>query len=237
MPSSTGRRTNHDDVHSGAVGVSPCLVVMAKRPERGRVKTRIASVLGAERAAEVYRRALLDTLALALSIDDVTHALSYAPTTDDARRYFVDIAPTFLLMPQSGATFGERLSGTLGRLLACFSPVVLIGSDGPDLPAAFVARAFEILRDRSDVVLGPANDGGYYLIGMRSMQPILFERIDWSTEVVARQTRERACEAALNLVELPPWHDLDTVADLQALVDPGAPLTRAFVAELNAKGA
>ena len=210
-------------------------MVAAKQPERGKVKTRIASVLGDARAAELYRCALLDTLALALSISDVTHALSYTPPTDDARGYFAHIAPTFLLMPQWGATLGERLSDTLARLLSRFSPVVMIGSDGPDLPAAFLTRAFDLLRDRIDVVLGPANDGGYYLIGMRSMQPTLFERIDWSTDAVAQQTRERAGEAALNLVELPHWHDLDTVADLRALVDPGAPLTRAFVAGLNAK--
>ena len=210
-------------------------MVAAKQPERGKVKTRIASVLGDARAAELYRCALLDTLALALSISDVTHALSYAPPTDDARRYFARIAPTLLLMPQSGATLGERLGDTLARLLARFSPVVIIGSDGPDLPAAFLTRAFDLLRDRIDVVLGPANDGGYYLVGMRSMQPTLFEGIDWSTDAVARQTRKRAGDAALNLVELPHWHDLDTVADLQALVDPGAPLTRAFVAGLNAK--
>ncbi len=89
------------------------------------------------------------------------------------------------------------LGDTLARLLKRFSPVVMIGSDGPDLPAAFLTRAFELLRDRTDVVLGPANDGGYYLIGMRSMQPTLFERIDWSTDAVAQQTRERAGEAAL----------------------------------------
>ncbi|MGZ9074513.1 MAG: TIGR04282 family arsenosugar biosynthesis glycosyltransferase [Burkholderiaceae bacterium] len=216
--------------------MSPCLVVAAKQPERGKVKTRIASALGDDRAAEVYRCALLDTLALVLSISDVTHALSYAPSTDDARRYFADIAPAFLLIPQAGATLGERLNDTLARLLSRFSPVVVIGSDGPDLPAAFLTRAFDLLRDGNDLVLGPANDGGYYLIGMKSMQPILFERIDWSTKAVAQQTRERANEAGLNLVELPEWHDLDTVADLQVLVDPGAPLTRAYVAGLNAKG-
>ena len=135
-------------------------MVAAKQPEPGKVKTRIASVLGDARAAELYRCALLDTLALALTISDVTHALSYAPPTDDARRYFADIAPTFLLMPQSGATLGERLGDTLARLLSRFSPVVMIGSDGPDLPAAFLTRAFDLLRDRIDVVIGPANDGG-----------------------------------------------------------------------------
>ena len=81
--------------------------------------------------------------------------------------------------------------------------------------------------------VGPANDGGYYLLGVRSMQPILFERIHWSTAVVAQQTRARAAEAGLQMADLPPWHDLDTVSALQALIAPGAPRTRAFVAALN----
>lgn len=215
--------------------MSPCLAVVAKQPEGGKVKTRIAATLGDDRAVELHRCSLRDTLALALSIADVAHVVSYAPPTEGARRYFEQVAPTFTLIPQQGATLGERLSGSLARLLPRHSSVVLIGSDSPDLPAAFITRAFEILRGQTDVVLGPANDGGYYLLGMRSVQPIMFERIDWSTDVVAQQTRARAAEAALSLAELPSWHDLDTVADLRALVEPGAPLTRAFVAALNAK--
>lgn len=215
--------------------MSACLTVMAKQPLRGKVKTRIAAVLGADQAAELYRCALQDTLALALSIADVARVLSYAPPTGTSRRYFEQVAADFALIPQEGATLGKRISGILGPLLKNYSSVVLIGSDSPDLPAEFITRAFEILRGTADVVLGPANDGGYYLLGMRSMQPILFERIHWSTAVVAQQTRARAAEAGLNMADLPPWHDLDTVADLQALIAPGAPLTRAFVAALNAK--
>jgi rSAM/selenodomain-associated transferase 1 len=215
--------------------MSACLTVMAKQPLRGKVKTRIAAVLGADQAAELYRCALQDTLALALSIADVAHVLSYAPPTGTSRRYFEQVASDFALIPQEGATLGERISGTLAPLLKNHSSVVLIGSDSPDLPAEFITRAFEILR-ATDVVLGPAHDGGYYLLGVRSMQPILLERIHWSTAVVAQQTRARAAEAGLHVADLPPWHDLDTVADLQALIAPGAPLTRAFVATLNAKG-
>ncbi len=216
--------------------MSPCLAVMAKQPERGKVKTRIAAALGDDAAAELYRCALHDTLALALSIGGVRHALSYAPPTEDSRRYFEHAAPDFALVPQEGATLGERMNGTLARLLKSHSPVVLIGSDSPDLPAELVTRALENLRGLADVVLGPANDGGYYLLGVRSAQPMLFERIDWSTESVAQQTRARAAEAGLQVADLPPWHDLDTVTDLRALVAPGAPLTREFVAALNAKG-
>lgn len=216
--------------------VAPCLVVVAKQPELGKVKTRIAAVLGDDRAVELYRCALFDTLALATSITDVAHVLTYAPATDDARDYFKQVAPAFELFPQPGATLGERLGGAFAHLLRRYGPVVSIGSDSPDLPAAFIARAFEILRGEADVVLGPADDGGYYLLGMQTMQPTLFEGIHWSTNVVAEQTRDRAADAQLKLVELPPWHDLDTVDDLRALVAPGAPLLRAFIAEMNTKG-
>jgi rSAM/selenodomain-associated transferase 1 len=213
--------------------MSACLTVMAKQPERGKVKTRIAAVLGDDQAAEVCRCALDDTLELAASIADVAHVLSYAPPTGAGQRYFKQAAPDFVLIPQQGATLGERIGGTLAALLEDHSSVVLIGSDSPDLPAEFITRAFEMLRGPTEVVLGPANDGGYYLLGMRSMQPILFERIHWSTAVVAQQTRARAAEVGLQVADLPPWHDLDTVADLQALIAPGAPRTRAFVAALN----
>ena len=217
--------------------MNPCLVVVAKQPERGQVKTRIAAALGDDQALELYQCALFDTLALALSIADVSHALSYAPPTNAARGYFERIAPAFALIPQQGVALGERLGGIFARLLQRHSPVVAIGSDSPDLPAAFISRAFEVLRGQTDIALGPAADGGYYLLGMRSMQPTLFERINWSTEFVAEQTRQRAVDARLQLAELPLWHDLDTVADLRALVAPGAPLSRAFVAALNTKDA
>ncbi|MEO8187068.1 MAG: TIGR04282 family arsenosugar biosynthesis glycosyltransferase [Burkholderiaceae bacterium] len=210
---------------------------MCKLPQRGKVKTRIAATLGDDSAVEMYRCALADTLALASSINDVIHVLSYAPPTDEGQRYFKRAGASFALIPQPGATLSERISGTLDLLLKNYSPVVLIGSDSPDLPPELITRAFEVLHGSADVVLGPATDGGYYLIGLRAMHPILFERIAWSTAIVAQQTQERAGEAELQMVGLPCWHDLDTVADLSALVAPGAPLTRAFVATLKAKEA
>ncbi|MGH6610184.1 MAG: TIGR04282 family arsenosugar biosynthesis glycosyltransferase [Burkholderiaceae bacterium] len=215
--------------------MNPCLLIAAKQPERGKVKTRIASVLGDDQAAELCRCALHDVLSMAASIRNVKHALTYAPPTEEARRYFERIAPAFELLPQQGATLGERLSGAVAHLMQRYRPLVLIGSDSPDLSPAFIERTFALLRDEADVVLGPADDGGYYLLGLALPQPALFEEISWSTEAVAQQTRQRAREARLRLEELPRWHDLDTVDDLHVLVEPGAPLTRAFVATLNTK--
>lgn len=211
-----------------------CLAVMCKQPQHGRVKTRIAAELGEDVATELYRCALADTLALASSIEGAAHVLSYAPPTLDSRRYFEQTVPSFGLIAQRGATLGERITGTLGDLLKSYSPVVLIGSDSPDLPADLITNAFGALRT-TDLVLGPATDGGYYLVGLNAMCCTLFERIDWSTALVAQQTLERAVEAGLRTVSLPIWHDLDTVEDLNAMVAPGAPLTRAYVATLKAK--
>ena len=213
----------------------PCLAVMCKQPQKGRVKTRIAAELGDDIATELYRCALTDTLALASSIEGVSHALSYGPPTSDSRRYFEQAAPAFALIPQHGATLGERIIGTFATLLTNRSPVVLIGSDSPDVPEQIITRAFEALLTSADVVLGPATDGGYYLVGLNAMCANLFARIAWSTALVAQQTRERAAEAGLRTVSLPLWHDLDTVADLSAIVAPGAPLTRAFVATFKRK--
>ncbi|HKO69028.1 MAG TPA: TIGR04282 family arsenosugar biosynthesis glycosyltransferase [Burkholderiaceae bacterium] len=215
--------------------MKPCLAVMCKRPQHGRVKTRIAAALGDDIATELYRCALVDTLALASSIEGVSHALSYAPPTPDSRRYFEQVAPAFALIPQHGGTLGERITGTLATLLTNYSPVVLIGSDSPDLPAEMITRAFDALRNSADVVLGPATDGGYCLVGLNVMHSNLFACISWSTVLVAQQTRERAVEAGLHVVNLPIWHDLDTVEDLGAIVAPGAPRTRAFVATLKTK--
>jgi rSAM/selenodomain-associated transferase 1 len=206
---------------------------MCKQPQHGSVKTRIAVELGDDIATELYRCALTDTLASVSSIDGVTHVLSYAPASLDSRRYFEQAARSFVLLPQRGATLGDRITHALADLLKKYKPVVLIGSDSPDLPAQLITDAFVALRT-ADFVLGPATDGGYYLVGLNAMRPTLFERIDWSTARVAQQTMERAVKAGLRTVSLPIWHDLDTVEDLNAIVTPGAPLTRAFVATLKA---
>lgn len=212
----------------------PRLVVVAKQPEPGKVKTRIAAVLGDENAIELARCALHDTLTFASRVAGVEVLVSYAPATEAAKRYFERVAPNSALLPQRGATLGERIRD-IAASAQRDQPIVMIGSDSPDLPADYIERAFALLSQQADVVLGPADDGGYYLIGVNSPHPCLFERIDWSTSVVAQQTRVRARDARLRLVELPQWHDLDTVEDLEKLVPPGAPLTRAFIAQFNDK--
>lgn len=195
------------------------LIVIAKRPVPGEVKTRIGVSLGPEAAAELYRASLLDTLELVSSLPGVEPAVSYAPATEEARAYFEGIAPGFHLVPQVEPSFGERLFGAFRGMFALgFGEVCLVGTDNPSLPVAHLETAFRLLGEpETDVVLGPVSDGGYYLLGMKAPQPALFERITWSTEVVAEQTRERAREAGLRLAEVPAWYDLDTADDLRHL--------------------
>jgi len=196
-----------------------CVVTIAKEPVAGQVKTRIASTLGAETARELYRCSLTDTVDLLRALDGVQPALSFAPDTLDARAYFAALAPGFTLVAQRGADLGERLLNTFVSLNALgFAPIVLIGSDNPSVPRNYIEQALALLdQPATDAVLGPASDGGYYLLGMRAPLAPLFRGIRWSSEIVAQQTRDRAAERALCLQEVPEWYDLDTAEDLREL--------------------
>ena len=195
-------------------------------------------MIGAERAAALYVCALNDTLVLIAGYADSKPVISYAPPDSDARRFFATFAPAFTLIPQHGATFGERLFSAFAQLAERgANNMVLIGTDNPSLPRSHIEAAFAALDEpETDAVLGRTSDGGYYLIGMRRPHPILFERITWGTERVADETRARAAEANLRLVEVAPWYDLDTYDDLRTLLndvtqagDGRAPRTRAFI--------
>ncbi len=221
--------------------VKRCLIIVAKEPVAGQVKTRMAGTLGADRAAALYRCTLQDTIDIVASYPAVEHVISYAPAST-AEAFFAALAPGFTLIPQHGTGFGERLFSAFTQLAAQGADqLVMIGTDNPSVPHRALEEAFAALdRPEVDAVLGAVSDGGYYLIGMRRPQPILFERITWSTDVVAAQTRERAMEASLTLVDVLPWYDLDTVVDLQILLDDvaasgdgRAPRTYAFVQELS----
>jgi rSAM/selenodomain-associated transferase 1 len=194
-----------------------CLIVVAKPPVAGAAKTRLAAGIGAERTAALYRSFLADTVALAGRILDCRLAFSFWPAS--AATFFRELHPAAELLPQQGDDFGGRLLSAFVQAAALgYEELVLIGSDNPGLPDAYVARAFAALAE-APVVLGPAEDGGWYLMGLRAPQPTLFHRgIAWSTEIVADQTRAAAKAAGLALAEVPPWYDIDTAADLPRLL-------------------
>jgi hypothetical protein len=161
-----------------------------------------------------------------------------------AESVYNDILPAdFSLLPQRGDRFGERLYFAVEDLFKCgFEAVCLIDSDSPTVPAENFAEAVELLSTHQDrVVLGPSDDGGYYLIGVKKPRKDLFEQIDWSTERVLDQTIQRATEVGLEIQLLPTGYDVDDGTSLQRLCNDImadttrsciAPHTREFLASL-----
>ena len=212
-----------------------CLMIVVKEPVVGQVKTRLAASVGAAYALALYEAFVADTIATAGTVPGADLGLGFWPPS--AHAYFRTLCPHAVLFPQRGADLGERLLNAFEQAHAArYEQCVVMSSDSPNVPAAYLRRAFALLDDAS-VVLGPCEDGGYYLIGMHEPQPALFGGITWSTEVVYRQTVERAAEAELRLATLPVWYDIDTVADLTRLradlaKEPGA-VPDATLAVLN----
>ena len=191
------------------------LVIMAKRPLPGRTKTRLTPSLTPDQAAALYEALLRDTIDLAAGVDTVD--LAVAVTPPDAMDYFRPLVSSGTeLLPVECPHIGGCLSQVLSRLLHDHAKAVALNSDGPTLPASYLQQAFVRLDDH-DVVIGPSEDGGYYLIGLCQPQPALFEDIAWSTPSVTPQTIERAQTLGLRVALLPAWYDVDTVADLDRL--------------------
>src|SRR6266436_1423134 len=197
------------------------LTVMTKAPQAGRVKTRLVPPLTPEEAAELNKCFLRDTAAAisnAAGADTVCGIAVYTPVGAEAA--YTDILPSdFSLLPQRGDKFGERLYLAIEDLFKCgFESVCLIDSDSPTVPAENFADAVELLSRTEDrVVLGPSDDGGYYLIGMKKPHRHLFEQIDWSTERVLNQTVQRATEIGIEVKLLPTGYDIDDDASLRRL--------------------
>lgn len=227
------------------------LAVMAKAPKAGRVKTRLSPPLTLEQTAALNIQFLKDTTENLATTPKSAGLVSYTPVGDEA--LFAGLLPeTFALVPQRGEGFGERLLAAAEDILAIgYGAVCLIDSDSPTVPAAAFAQAVEAFAVADDrIVLGPSQDGGYYLIGMKRAHAAPFERIAWSTGSVYAETVERCHEAGLEVVTLPLWYDVDDAATLDVLkaelldgVAPefvtvqgyAAPHTRALLAAMEAE--
>ncbi|NCO43231.1 MAG: hypothetical protein AUJ96_27835 [Armatimonadetes bacterium CG2_30_66_41] len=192
------------------------LIVLARPPVPGKVKTRLSEHLGPEQTARLYACFVRDTLGKLVTLVHTHVAVYHTPGSPEEVRTLESILPPGVpLRPQRGHTFGARLSDALGDCAQC-SATVLVGTDSPTLPAELVHQAFDALRHR-DIVLGPATDGGYYLLGARAAAPNLFRGIRWSTSAVLAQTVERCRELGLRPAALPPWYDVDEPDDLDVL--------------------
>ncbi|MCA1660419.1 MAG: TIGR04282 family arsenosugar biosynthesis glycosyltransferase, partial [Verrucomicrobiaceae bacterium] len=208
---------NREQIRAGLCA----LAVMTKAPQAGKVKTRLTPPLSSEEAAALNACFLRDTAAAIVKTAENGSARGIAVYTPvGAEAAYAEILPEeFELVPQRGGAFGERLVFATEDLLQLgFDSLCLIDSDSPTVPQQAFADAVELLSQPSDsLVLGPSDDGGYYLIGLKKLHRQLFEDIDWSTERVLEQTIERAREIDLPVHLLPTWYDVDDRATLNRL--------------------
>ncbi|MFN0119118.1 MAG: TIGR04282 family arsenosugar biosynthesis glycosyltransferase [Blastocatellia bacterium] len=207
------------------------LVVMAKAPVAGTVKTRLIPALGAGLATELYVAFLNDTFATLQSVReeledaadeadaDYTLSLILCYTPAGAGEAFENVEREgSLLIAQRGENLGERIRNCFSDLFARgYENVIILGADSPSLPGEYVLDAFDELDAEGRVIIGPSRDGGYYLIGARRDHPALFTEIPWSTDAVLAETQKRANAAGLEIVLLPEWYDVDTPEELELL--------------------
>jgi rSAM/selenodomain-associated transferase 1 len=191
------------------------LVVFVKEPRPGAVKTRLAADVGPEAAAELYRALAEAVLEATTPVPGEYERLVFFDPPE-ARRALREWLPGVSLRAQARGELGERMADAFARAFGRGAVrVAIVGSDAPGVTRATALRALEALGE-ADVVLGPAEDGGYYLIGLRAPHPELVRDILWSTPAVMRQTLERATAAGLVVRRLEPLRDVDTLADLRS---------------------
>jgi uncharacterized protein len=190
------------------------IAILAKAPVPGFAKTRLISVLGAERAASLQGRLIERAANTAAGAKLARVTLWGAPDQADPIFQKVCARHSFALRRQAEGDLGARM---LAAAQATIGPVLVIGTDCPDLTPMLLRSAADILGGGSDVVLLPAEDGGYVLIGMRRAQPALFESMPWGTGCVLGETRQRLMQLGLRWQEPALLWDLDLPADLDRL--------------------
>ena len=214
------------------------LIIFAKHPVPGSVKTRLIPSFSPEEAAAFYRSMLLDTLAKTKELSGTARFLFYVDEPG-AGQFFRDVAAGMSRLPQRGSNLGERMQDAFRQVFSeGYHSVVIIGTDSPDLPLNRIILAYERLANgETDLVFGPSEDGGYYLLGMKMLHPAIFSGVHWSSSKVFSESLRKAEEERLLVALLPEWHDVDQPEDLlrPELLDEanGAPLTRGFIRTLT----
>lgn len=197
------------------LGAKVLLVIVAKEPVPGRVKTRLFPHLSPEEATGLYESFLRDTLGEMGTLQEIDLAIAFTPA--EAKETFTSFASDrFGLFPQRGKDLGERLLNIfVEKLGQRYEAVSIINSDSPDLQRAMVMESFRLLLSKeAEVVFGPCHDGGYYLVGLNAICPELFRNIPWSTERVLSISLEKARRIGLKARLLPFWSDIDTFEEL-----------------------
>lgn len=209
---------------SASIGRAPnALVLFAKAPIPGQVKTRLCPPLTDDEASSLHGSFVLDSLERSkaaiyqgkLALD---RFIACAPSAEHVFFKILGERHGVGLLDQVGDDLGARMHQASADLFARgYQRVLILGTDLPSLPLTVYAEALRLL-DRHDVVLGPAEDGGYYALGLTRPTPALFEGMAWSTSTVSADTLARAASLGLTVGQLPRWRDVDTVEDLQALI-------------------
>lgn len=194
-----------------------CLMVFVRHPEPGRVKTRLARTYGDRFAAELYG-CFVDDLLAELERGSCRPEILFTPA-GKGREIRQRFGGRFAYTPQAGEGLGERMANAFRSCFARgFATALLIGSDFPDLTAEVVEGAFQALENAHDAVLGPACDGGYYLIGFRAaaFEPAVFTEMPWGERTVCEETLNRLRARGYRIHLAQAWHDIDTEEDLAA---------------------
>jgi len=197
-----------------------CLIIFVKYPEPGQVKSRLAKDFDDLFAADLYKAFVLDILERTQKGNWQLRVFFDPPEKEDEIK--IMFGPDYLCRPQRGADLGVRMKNAFHD---CFSEgcrsAVLIGSDFPDLPLKIIEDAFALLDSPGGVVMGPAVDGGYYLIGLTpdALLPDIFSGIPWSTAAVFSETLKILDAHRLSVKMLPRWQDVDTRNDLIGLME------------------
>ncbi len=207
------------------------LGVFAKYWEAGKVKTRLAEGTSDQFAAELYQAFILTTLERVAGL--ATSQMLCITPADKLDEFALITPPNWTIATQAEGCLGERMKSFFQQATEHqFDKTILIGTDSPTLPASIIIQAYDILND-VECVIGPANDGGYYLIGCQQEVPPVFESIDWSTSKVLAQTISALQSARVSYELLPPWFDVDTIDDLKNLRDSFDVSSQLLVESLN----
>jgi rSAM/selenodomain-associated transferase 1 len=212
------------------------LLVFAKVPRPGDVKTRLTPALTPDEAARLYEAFLTDALQQYLDLPVEVRLCVPPPLPRDAWDLVPDGVP---VVAQRGASLGERMQNAFDDALADADRVCIVGTDHPTLPTAYLRKAFEVLDADASICIGPSEDGGFYVLGMSTFYPVLFEDMTYSHDQVFHDTLARVDQTPARLTVLPRWYDVDTPSSLRRLVgdleDAEADLsaTRAVVRDLR----
>ena len=189
------------------------LILFLKYPEKGKVKTRLAKDIGKEKALLIYKK-LVSKLLNQLDINNYDISIYYFPENKKNEvKKWINL-PDIEYLPQYGDNLGARMLNAFKDSVSLkYAKTVIIGTDCLEITNSLLSQSFDLLDD-SDLVLGPATDGGYYLIGLKAVVETIFQDIHWSTEKVLKQTINKAKEIKLSYKLLDFNNDIDTLEDL-----------------------